>query len=45
MRSYLVMKTGEKQHGPLQQKEYQYTVFDRCHTEMSNVDEIKLKNQ
>ena len=45
MNSYLVMTTGEKQHGPPQQKEYQYTVFDQCHTEILDMDEIEAKNQ
>ena len=45
MKSYPVMKTGEKQHGPPQQKEYQYTVFDQCHTEILDMDETKAKNQ
>ena len=43
MISYLVRKTDEKQHGPPQQKGYQYTVFDQCHTEILDKDEIKVR--
>ena len=45
MNSYLVMKIDEKQHGPPRPKEYQYTVFDQCHTEISNIDEVRARNQ